>query len=310
MHHCIGRFLLAQPDSQNVSELASALLRKYDIPHTTMRLLGTGTNTSWHAEGTPYVVRVADESVDNGMLQLGLQASVALQRTKVRFVTPAFPFVIQTETKSGQQARGTIWFYEESTGKPTDYRLLGQLVRDLQEEGTEAVKLAGVQLPDAMNINELKAELAELRKERLIDFASHQVLASWIPRIQRGASRLPESKRVLVHDDLWEVNTIMTSNRGLVLCDPDNLSWGRADYDLAFITRGREAGKISKEQVRAFEDGYGGHIPDINTAWRMAMFHRFRWVCRLAARAQTKPEAAKRLADELELWRRKRGPQP
>lgn len=293
-----------------MSEFASALLRKYDIPYTTMRLLGGGTNTSWHVEGTPYVVRVADESVDNGMLQIGLQTAVALQRTKVRFVEPAFPLVIQTQTKDGREVRGSIWFYDEPGGEETDYRGLGKLVRRLQEEGSEAVKAAGVQLPQAMSIPELKAELADLRKAGLIDFASHQLLASWIPRIQRAASRLPESKQVLVHDDLWAKNAIMTRDRGLVLCDPDNFSWGRADYDLAFISRGREAGVISREQVRAFEEGYGARVPDINTAWRLAMFHRFRWVCHLAARAQTNPESAKKLAAEIELWRRKRGPQP
>lgn len=293
-----------------MSELASALLRKYNIPHTTMRLLGGGTNTSWHAEGTPYMIRVADESIDNAMLQAGLQASTVLQRTKVRFVSPAFPFVIQTETNDGRLARGTIWFYEESNGTSTDYRQFGKVVRSLQEEGSEAIRTAGVQLPHSMSVSELKTHLRELREAGLIDFASHQLLASWIPRIQRAASRLPEAKEVLVHDDLWAKNTIMSNERGLVLCDPDNFSWGRADYDLAFITRGRESGAISREEARAFENGYGGHLPDISTAWRMAMFHRFRWVCHLAARAQTSSAAATKLAAELELWRRKRGPQP
>lgn len=293
-----------------MSEQAAALLRKYHIQHGALELLGGGTNTSWRALDTPYVVRVAAESVDNGLLQVGLRAATVFQAAGVRFVNPAFPFVIQTADAHGAEVRGTLWFYEQATGEPTDYRQLGEVVRELQEVGSASMEGASVSLPDALSVSELQRELDDLFEQQFIDAATYELLDAWLPRIERGAAKLGPAKQVLVHDDLWAKNTIMTEERGLVLCDPDNLAWGRPEYDLAFISRGREAGRISREEVRAFEEGYKGRIPDLNTAWRMALFHRFRWVCHMIERQGESSELDQRLAGELALWRTKRGPQP
>jgi hypothetical protein len=243
-------------------------------------------------------------------LQLGVQIANRLIQAGVKFVTPAFPLDIQAATKAGIEARGTLWFYEEVTAEKTDYLQFGQLAKQLQTTGTEALTSAGLVIPDVLSSASLKELLDSLKESDKITDAEYALLKAWVPRIEKGVAKFEGSNQVLSHDDLWAKNTLMTPDRGLLLCDPDNFGWGIAEYDLAFISRGRENGSISKEELQQFEAGYGGRVPDINTAWKLALFHRFRWVCHLMTRRDWDVLAQKKLAAELPLWNRKKGPQP
>jgi aminoglycoside phosphotransferase (APT) family kinase protein len=292
---------------------AELLLKKLDLPYEGLSPLKgqeEGKNSSWRVEGTEFMLRVAPENVTGDSVLVPLQAAVHLQQAGLHFVTPAYPTVLSQVTGDGRRVNGGLWFYEETVSKRLDYRQLGQIVRQLQTTGTDAIRAAGLMLPQALDIEELRRDLELLKGWQAVTKEEYSLLAGWLPRIERGAARLPKAPDVLVHDDLWPKNLIMTEHRGLVLCDPDNLSWGRPEYDLAFIARALQQKLISRGQVEAFEQGYGGKIPDVTTAWRLALFHRFRWLCRLLERRDTDETAAAKVKAELPLWRRRRGPQP
>ena len=287
---------------------AHRLLRKYDLLYDGLTHLSTGQNTTWRVEGTPYLLRVAPESTSGAALMLNYQLANILNHSHVGFVSPAFPLAWQVMDDT-RPVRGTLWFYEAPTGEALDYHALGKLVRAMQEHGTAAVRGSSLQLPHALDVETIETTLLELREYDILSVPEFTTLAGWLPRLARTTAAFRSASTVLVHDDLWPKNMLMT-DRGLLLCDPDNMGWGPTEYDLAFLARALESKVITRSDVSAFERGYGGRIPDINTAWRLALFHRLRWVCCLAERRTWDKAAGVKLAAELALWQRRRGPQP
>jgi Ser/Thr protein kinase RdoA (MazF antagonist) len=299
---------MSKPEEQELAE-AKLLLHKYDMPYGRLTRLGGNVNVLWHVGDTPYLLRVSKVNDDAQNLSNGLQVATLLSQRGVPFAAPAYPLVWQVDTEDGP-VRATLWFYEEVMSKPPSYFEFGELVRRFQEDGTRALEVSGLLLPDVLSVEDLRYSIDQLREFELASASEYKLLASWLPRLGRTAAHYKDAPRVLTHDDLWPANLLNTHERGLLLCDPDNLSRGPAEYDLAFIARLFEEKAISRRQVGDFERGYGGKIPDINSAWRLALFHRFRSVTHMMERRAWDPQMAVRLKAELPLWERKKGPQP
>jgi len=279
------------------------------LASTGLTRLISGTNSVWLLDGVGVVLRVAGPDVEQRHLISQVWHARALIEAGAPFVAPTVG--PQPVTAGGLHA--TVWAHVPPTGA-VDFASFGRAARALHSAEAAARVAAvsrryGTEMPDALDAAALEVRIGALATSGVATVEQLRVLAPWPARMATQVAALPAAPRCVVHDDLYAKNVIQSA-AGAVLSDPDNLAWGRPDYDLAFVTRAAQAGSITAAEADAFASGYGSALPDVDTAWVLARFHRLRWVCLLLERARWMPSAAAVLAREIPAWANPNGPQP
>lgn len=285
-------------------------------------LSGGRTNAVWAQPSTHTVLRVAGADICADESQRTLTLADQLARRGVAVVAPTKSRVLRLGAR-----HATRWKLETAYG-PVDYEAFGAATRTLHVRGADVARNAqrtGLRIPAALDHEHLRRALDLLRVSATLSAAEYALLEPWVDRLAEDADRLgcsaftdsktsaDDERGRLVHDDLWAKNAIPVraadGTAKVVLADCDNLAWGPAEYDLAFITRGVEAGKVTAGEASAFASGYGEALPNVETAWAFARAHRLRWVLLLVERRVWLPYAHEALVAELPLWACPRGPQ-
>jgi Ser/Thr protein kinase RdoA (MazF antagonist) len=267
------------------------------VPSRTARRLGSSTNVVWHLPDTAHVLRIAAAETPAGAVTFHLALAAALAAAGVPFARPALPGPV---TAAGMTA--SLWHYDEPSGM-LNYTQFGAATRALHTLGTAAIAaspLAGA-VPHVLDADAITARLDHLEHTGRTTPAETAHLRRSVDHFRQDMAALPPAPSVLVHDDLWPKNAVQTAG-GVLLIDPDNISWGPAQTDLAFITRAIAAGDLTAADGHAFEAGYGAPLPSPAAADSISRGHRLRWVCTLLGRREWHPTAAADLVEELPRW--------
>lgn len=291
-------------------ELVADLL---DLGTTTWQFLADGSTAAvYRAVEHRLIVRFSNTPAQVGPLMEQVERAAALVAAGVPFVLPAVstPLTFSDPTdESSPVGAATVW-HDLGPSQPVDYEQFGHTLRALHDDGTRALD-SDTDLRVVSDFDHLRARLDRAVRHGLLDLDEHDLLTSWVDRMETLHPGHPHDADgdggvVLVHDDVWPKNIIQTPH-GAHLIDPDNLAWGTRAHDLAFITRAQDNGSIDLDTLLRFERGYGALVPSPDEAWPHAYAHRMRWVLNLIETRHL-AEPQRMLRTELPLWELPRGP--
>lgn len=279
-------------------------------PTTWLPLKAGSTSAVYRALEHRLVFRFSRTPHRRDLLVSHVSRAQALVAAGVPFAFPAVgePLTfIDPDRDDSPLAAVTVW-HDLGTGHTLNYEEFGHALGLLHDDGTRALA-DDTALGVVSDFDHMRSRLEKASRRGLLSGAEHDVLASWVERMEAmhpGHPHEDSDAVVLVHDDVWPKNVVQTPH-GAHLLDPDNLAWGTREHDLAFLARAHDTGLIDDEALRGFQRGYGQLVPTPDTAWAHAYVHRMRWVLNLIeTRDQTEP--ARMLGTELPLWSLPRGP--
>lgn len=259
------------------------------------RLTAGSTSAVFDAPAAGAVLSVlpAGTTPDEGAARLRTAAALA---QRLAFVHPheggRAPFV----TAGGRVV--LAWHRERLTGAPPDWTVVGRSLRALHDTPPTAVEGAVPLRPDLAAVDAVLDGVAA----GTLGPADRSVLRRVARRLDAEV-RATGAPEVLVHGDPHGEN-LLSTERGPVLCDTDEIGLAAAAWDLAFLVDPARPGRLGPDEQRAFETGYGAPLPDGATARTWARSAHLRRTLQDLARAGTSVRDRWWVRARLDAWSR------
>jgi Ser/Thr protein kinase RdoA (MazF antagonist) len=233
-------------------ELGGRALASVGVAAGELTLLKFGTIANFKVEGPPLFLKVADPAFRSAepVLERSLQVSAWLDGN-------GFPVAAAAEEGAARPvAAGDgwagLWRWQEHRDVRPDPREAGQLLRRLHE----LLAKCPVDLPEIDHFETARRHAVALGKKGHLDEASVSFLLGQAEG--RGDDWAAfESKLGIgaIHGD-FEVNNILSTDRGPVLVDLDNAQVASREWDLVKATP-LSPGGWTQEEWPSFAAGYG-----------------------------------------------------
>lgn len=223
-------------------DIAEGLLKtaliKWELPYDTeYELVRLGSNAIYKLKDYNYVVRISKPDLNIDILELRHQFIEELGQT-------GFPLIRMVKDYPRLVLSGchvVAWHYEYDMRKNVDWIEFGELIKRFQSESNDLLKKSDLNLPKHNPFQKVRERLSYIKERDLLEEADLKYFFSQCERLEKlYADYVPVLGMSAIHGDAHTGNVI-TTDKGLVLCDFDEIAIGPKEYDLvpaaSIITR-------------------------------------------------------------------------
>ncbi len=290
---------VAVPVQREVDDAAGAAAQacvRLGVPGAPARRLTAGSTSA--------VFDVPDATAVLSVLPVGTTPAAAAARLRAAAVlSDRLAFVHPHEGGSEPlvTAAGRVvlaWHREDVLASPVDWRGVGRSLRALHETPPAELGDPPPLRPTPEVVDDLLGRLAP----SAVGPADRAVLRGVAHRLDDEVRVLGEPV-VLVHGDPHGEN-VLSTGRGPVLCDTDEIGLAPAGWDLAFLVDPARPGRLDARERAAFEAGYGGPLPGVGPVRTWARSAHLRRTLQDLERAGTSVRDRWWVRARLDAWTR------